>query len=153
MLGTEWGKPKATELVKKILSQQPLIVQGGTTVANALAGGQVSIAVGTYAYTIERLKKQGAAVDWIAVSPLPVLTSAEGVLKTAAHPNAGRFFAGWMGTPEGQKIRYATQGQAMRGNIRRRLFRARGRKRLRWELAWRWKKATMSFRLFEPVAR
>jgi ABC-type Fe3+ transport system substrate-binding protein len=113
MLGTEWGKPKVSELVKKILSQQPLIVQGGTTVANALAGGQVSIAVGTYAYTIERLKKQGAAVDWIAVSPLPVLTSAEGVLKTAAHPNAGRFFAGWMGTPEGQKIRYATQGQAM----------------------------------------
>ena len=113
MLGTEWGKPKAAELTKRILSQQPLIVQGGTTVANALAGGQVSIAVGTYAYTIERLKKQGAAVEWVPVSPLPVLTSAEGVLKTAAHPNAGRFFAGWMGTAEGQKIRYATTGQAM----------------------------------------
>jgi iron(III) transport system substrate-binding protein len=114
MLGTEWGKSKAMELTKKILSQQqPLIVQGGTTVANALAGGQVSIAVGTYAFTIEGLKKQGAAVDWVAVSPLPVLTSAEGVLKTAPHPNAGRFFAGWMGTPEGQKIRYATRGQAM----------------------------------------
>ena len=114
MLGTEWGKGKAVELTKKILSQQqPLIVQGGTTVANALAGGQVSIAVGTYAFTIEGLKKQGAAVDWVAVSPLPVLTSAEGVLKTAAHPNAGRFFAGWMGTPEGQKIRYASRGQAM----------------------------------------
>lgn len=113
MLGTEWGKGKATELTKKILGQQPLIVQGGTTVANALAGGQVSIAVGTYAFTIEGLKKQGAAVDWITVSPLPVLTSAEGVLKTAPHPNAARFFAGWMGTPEGQKIRCATRGQAM----------------------------------------
>ena len=94
MLGTEWGKGKAAELVKKILAQQPLVVQGGTTVANALARGQVSIAVGTYAYTIERLKKQGAAVDWVPVSPLPVLTSAEGVLKTAPHPNAARFFAG-----------------------------------------------------------
>ena len=114
MLGTEWGKGKAIELTKKILSQQqPLIVQGGTTVANALAGGQVSIAVGTYAFTIEGLKKQGAAVDWVPVAPLPVLTSAEGVLKTAAHPNAGRFFAGWMGTPEGQKIRYGSRGQAM----------------------------------------
>ncbi len=113
MLGTEWGKAKAAELVKKILGQQPLIVQGGTTVANALAGGQVSLAVGTYAYTIERLKKQGAPVEWIPVSPLPVLTSAEGVLKTAPHPNAARFFAGWMSTPEGQHIRYATQGQAM----------------------------------------
>jgi len=114
MLGTEWGKSKVMELTKKILSQQqPLIVQGGTTVANALAGGQVSIAVGTYAFTIEGLKKQGASVDWVAVSPLPVLTSAEGVLKTAPHPNAGRFFAGWMGTAEGQKIRYAARGQAM----------------------------------------
>jgi iron(III) transport system substrate-binding protein len=112
MLGTEWGKGKVTELTKRILGQQPLIVQGGTTVANALAGGQVSLAVGTYAYTIERLKKQGAAVDWVAASPLPVLTSAVGVLKTAPHPNAARFFAGWMGTAEGQKIRYATTGQA-----------------------------------------
>ncbi|HEY7555865.1 MAG TPA: extracellular solute-binding protein [Candidatus Binatia bacterium] len=113
MLGTEWGKGKAIELTKKILSQQPIIVQGGTTVANALAGGQVSIAIGTYAYTIERLKKQGAAVDWVAVSPLPVLTSAVGVLKTAPHPDAARFFAGWLGTAEGQKIRYTTSGQAM----------------------------------------
>lgn len=113
MLGTEWGKRKATELVKKILAQRPIIVQGGTTVANALAGGQVSVAVGTYAFTIEGLKKRGAPVEWIAVSPLPVLTSAEGVLKTAPHPNAARFFAGWMSTPEGQKIRYAIRGQAM----------------------------------------
>jgi len=114
MLGTEWGKGKATELVKRILSQQqPLIVQGGTTVANALAGGQVSIAVGTYAYTIERLKKQGAAVDWVPVSPLPVLNSAMGVLKTAPHPNAARFIAGWFGTAEGQNIRYSTTGQAI----------------------------------------
>ena len=114
MLGTEWGKGKATELVKRILAQQqPLIVQGGTTVANALAGGQVSIAVGTYAYTIERLKKQGAAVDWVPVSPLPVLNSAMGVLKTSPHPNAARFIAGWFGTAEGQNIRYSTTGQAI----------------------------------------
>ena len=96
MLGTEWGKEKAMALVNKILGQQPIIVQGGTTVANALAGGQVSIAVGTYAFTIEGLKKRGASVDWIAPSPLPVLTSAEGVLKTASHPNAARFLlVGW----------------------------------------------------------
>jgi iron(III) transport system substrate-binding protein len=113
MLGTEWGKEKAMDLVKRILTQQPIIVQGGTTVANALAGGQVSIAVGTYAFTIEGLKKRGAAVDWVAPSPLPVLTSAEGVLKSAPHPNAGRFFAGWMGTAEAQKIRYSIRGQSM----------------------------------------
>ena len=113
MLGTEWGKEKAMALVTRILGQQPIIVQGGTTVANALAGGQVSIAVGTYAFTIEGLKKRGASVDWVAPSPLPVLTSAEGVLKSAPHPNAARFFAGWMGTAEAQKIRYSIRGQSM----------------------------------------
>jgi iron(III) transport system substrate-binding protein len=113
MLGTEWGKPKATELVKKLLTQQPIIAQGGITVAKALAGGQVHVAVGTYAYTIEGLKKQGAPVDWIAASPLPVLNSALGVLKTAPHPNAARFFAGWLSGPEGQRIRYSTSGQAI----------------------------------------
>ena len=112
MLGTEWGKPKVTEMVKRLLAQEPIIVQGGTTAANALAGGQVAIAVGTYAYTIERLKKAGAAVDWTPVAPLPILTSAVGVLKTAPHPNAARFFAGWMGSTEGQKVRYETSGQA-----------------------------------------
>ena len=127
MLGTEWGKEKAMALVNKILGQQPIIVQGGTTVANALAGGQVSIAVGTYAFTIEGLKKRGASVDWIAPSPLPVLTSAEGVLKTASHPNAARFFAGWMGTADAQKIRYSIRGQSMEvgknaiGNVAERL--------------------------------
>jgi len=112
MLGTERGKSKAAELVKKILTQEPLIVQGGTTVANALAGGQVSIAIGTYAYTIERLKKAGVAVDWVPVAPLPVLTSAVGVLKTASHPSAARFVAGWMGSADGQRIRYEATGQA-----------------------------------------
>jgi len=58
------------------------------------------------------LKKAGATVDWVPVAPLPVLTSAVGVLKTAPHPNAARFFAGWMGTTEGQKIRYEASGQA-----------------------------------------
>ena len=42
-----------------------------------------------------------------------MLTSAEGVLKTAPHPNAARFFAGWMGTAEAQKIRYSIRGQSM----------------------------------------
>jgi ABC-type Fe3+ transport system substrate-binding protein len=42
-----------------------------------------------------------------------VLNSAVGVLKTAPHPNAARFFAGWLGTTDGQNIRYTTSGQAI----------------------------------------
>jgi iron(III) transport system substrate-binding protein len=112
MLGTEIGKAKAIELAKKLLAQDPIIVQGGTTALNALAGGQAPIAIGLYAYAVDKLKKKGATIDWVPVSPLPLLTSALGVVKTAPHPNAGRFFAGWMGTIEGQKIIYEYSGQA-----------------------------------------
>jgi iron(III) transport system substrate-binding protein len=112
MLGTEIGKAKALELAKKILAQDPIIVQGGTTALNALAGGQAPIAVGVYAYAVNKLKRKGATIEWVPVSPLPLLTSALAVVKTAPHPNAGRFFAGWMGSLEGQKIIYEYSGQA-----------------------------------------
>ncbi len=112
MLGAEIGKAKATELAKKILAQDPIILQGGTTVLNALAGGQAPLAIGLYAYAVDKLKKKGATIDWVPVSPLPLLTSALGVVKTAPHPNAAKFFAGWMGTLEGQKIIYEYSGQA-----------------------------------------
>jgi iron(III) transport system substrate-binding protein len=112
MLGAEIGKAKATELAKKILAQDPIILQGGTTVLQALAGGQAPLAIGLYAYAVDKLKKKGATIDWVPVSPLPLLTSALAVVKTAPHPNAARFFAGWMGTIEGQKIIYEYSGQA-----------------------------------------
>jgi iron(III) transport system substrate-binding protein len=112
MLGAEIGKAKATELAKKVLAQDPIILQGGTTVLNALAGGQAPIAIGLYAYAVDKLKKKGATIDWVPVSPLPLLTSALGVVKTAPHPNAARLFAGWLGTIEGQKIIYEYSGQA-----------------------------------------
>ena len=112
MLGTEIGKAKAVDLAKRLLAQDPIIVQGGTTALNALAGGQAPLAVGVYAYAVNKLKKKGATIDWVPVSPLPLLTSALGVVKTAPHPNAARFFAGWMGTLEGQKIIYEYSGQA-----------------------------------------
>lgn len=112
MLGTEMGKTKAVDLAKKLLAQDPIIVQGGTTALQALAGGQAPIAIGLYGYAVDKLKKKGATVDWVPVSPLPLLTSALGVVKTAPHPSAARFFAGWMGTIEGQKIIYEYSGQA-----------------------------------------
>lgn len=112
MLGAEIGKAKAIELAKKLLAQDPIIVQGGTTALQALAGGQAPIAIGLYAYAVDKLKKKGATIDWVPVSPLPLLTSALGVVKTAPHPNAARFFAGWMGSIEGQKIIYEYSGQA-----------------------------------------
>lgn len=112
MLGTELGKPKALEMAKQLLAQDPIMMQGGTTAVNALAGGQAPLAIGVYAYAVSKLKQKGAPVDWLPVNPLPMLTSAMGVVKTAPHPNAARFFAGWMGTLEGQKIIYEHSGQA-----------------------------------------
>lgn len=112
MLGTEMAKGKAVDMAKQLLAQDPILMQGGTTVVNALAGGQAPLAIGVYAYAVNKLKQKGAPVDWIAMNPLPMLTSAMGVVKTAPHPNAAKFFAGWMGTLEGQKIIYEHSGQA-----------------------------------------
>ena len=74
---------------------------------------KLALLLAGFVLALQEKAPEGATVDWIPVTPLPVLTSAFGVLKTAPHPNAARFFAGWMGSTEGQKIRYETSGQAI----------------------------------------
>ena len=113
MLGTEWGKGKAVELTKKILSQQPLIVQGGTTVANALAGGQVSIAVGTYAFTIERFEKAGRCGGLGSGFAFARPEFGEGSAQNRSASQCRPVFCRLDRNPRGPEDRYASTGQAM----------------------------------------
>jgi iron(III) transport system substrate-binding protein len=107
------GDKKGMEFMQALAKQQVAIRGGRSLVTQLLAAGEFDLQIVAYWYRPQLLKKQGAPVDWVPVSPLPVLTSAAGVLKTAAHPNAARFIAGWIGSTDGQKIRYGTSGQAM----------------------------------------
>lgn len=105
ILAYQWGKDKTIQFVKDLMKQNPIITKGGTPTSQAIANGQGAIAIGTYAYKAEELKKKGAPVDWVKTAPMPVITHASGVLKNAKHPNAATLFAHFVCSKEGLQAR------------------------------------------------
>jgi iron(III) transport system substrate-binding protein len=110
-LGLEWGPERLGSYMEQLRTQQPVFVQGGTTVATQLVAGVAPIAVGTYAHKVLQLQQQGAPIDWAKeVSPQGATRTALFALKGAPHPNAAKLFVGYLTSNEAQRI-YATHVQ------------------------------------------
>lgn len=102
VLATKWGVDTTVAYIQRLKANNPVILIGGSPTAEALASGRVALAIGTYAGKIDLLKKDGAPVDWLLVSPIPAMIYLMLVAKGAAHPNAARLWTAWLTTPEGQ---------------------------------------------------
>ncbi len=88
------GQKPGMEFMKKLARQEVNIRSGTTLLANLVAAGEIPLAIDLYAYQIERAKKSGAPVDWVAFEPAIVHTVLAGINKNAPHPNAARLFNG-----------------------------------------------------------
>jgi iron(III) transport system substrate-binding protein len=102
ILMTKWGEEKTIAYLRKLLANKPVIIRGGTPTMEAVAGGQVAIAIGTYGGKVESAQLKGAPVDWAHISPIPAQIYLNGVVKGAKHPNAARLWITWMRTAAGQ---------------------------------------------------
>jgi iron(III) transport system substrate-binding protein len=105
----EWGEEKTGKFIDGLKANGALIVKGGTPTMEAVAGGQVAIALGSYIGKVIEYQTRGAPVDWLRVGPLPAEDQFLCLARKASHPNAGRLFAMWMTTPEGQDALWQTQ--------------------------------------------
>lgn len=103
--GEEW----MTTYIQKLLANKPLIIQSPTNTAEALAGGQGAIALGTYASRTEVNREAGAPVAWARVGPIPAQRVVNVVIKGGPNPNAAKLWSVWWTTPEAQKEFYAAQ--------------------------------------------
>jgi iron(III) transport system substrate-binding protein len=106
VLSQKWGEEKATQYLSALLKNKPIVIKGGTTALEGLAGGQGAILLGASPTKIEIYKKMGAPVDWLRISPIPVLVYCTAVLKTAIHPNAAKLWVVWLLSSEGQQALY-----------------------------------------------
>jgi ABC-type Fe3+ transport system substrate-binding protein len=112
MLGTVWGEKKLTDYVTALRAQSPRILKGGTTVTESLAAGEAPMAIGAYGYKIaEYAEKKGAPLTYAKFGPMSASSFQLYVTKGAAHPSAGRLFAGWLASPDGQKTLEACTGK------------------------------------------
>jgi iron(III) transport system substrate-binding protein len=98
------GEQKGLEFMKKLAAQDLDMRRGHSLEAQLVAAGEASILVVGHAHSIERLKKQGAPIDWAKFETIPAGLSALGGYARAPHPNAARLFIDFTLSSEGQKV-------------------------------------------------
>lgn len=103
-LATLWGENKATEYVKALAAQQPILGPLGT-IYSRLQLGEVLIAITLTDSFVHQAKVAGAPILHAEeVSPLISPAYNIGVLKAARHPNAGFLFSSFLISSEAQAI-------------------------------------------------
>ena len=101
---TYYGEAKVMELMRKLAGQEIQFRVGHTLIQTLAAAGERPIVVVAFANGVERLKKDGAPIDWAAVDPIIGLTFGLALVKDAPHPNAARLLIDFLLSREGQEI-------------------------------------------------
>ena len=102
------------ELAKQNLS---LRRESSAMRAQLIAAGEAPIDFDSTLGPVEDLKKRGAPIDWIALSPVPVVTSAHAIAFEPPHPNAARLYLDYLLSREGQKAVLDTRRHVARSDL------------------------------------
>ena len=103
-LATVWGKEKTAQYMKRLAQQQPLWRRGHGLTAQLLGAGEVPLAW-AYNFRIERMKSDGAPVDWIETfDPIVVTVNGIGLGAKASHPSAAKLLIDFAASKKGQQM-------------------------------------------------
>jgi ABC-type Fe3+ transport system substrate-binding protein len=98
-----YGEAKAMDLMRRLAAQAIQFRTGHSLLQTVLAAGERPIVVVAFANGVDRLKKEGAPIEWVTAEPVLALTFALGLVKNGPHPNAARIFMDFMLSREGQE--------------------------------------------------
>jgi iron(III) transport system substrate-binding protein len=100
----QMGEEKGLDYFKKLAQNGPLIRKGHTLISQLIVAGEVPLTLTVYNHQAEKLKKNGATIDWKPLQPMVGEPFGVGVNVNAKHPNAALLFADFMMSPDGQKV-------------------------------------------------
>lgn len=87
------GEARGLKLFRDIVAANGISVRSGhTLLANLVVSGEVPLALTTYTFRAEQLKKSGAPVDWVAIPPTIARFEGAAVARRAPHPHAAILF-------------------------------------------------------------
>jgi len=99
-----YSEAKTVDLLRKLATQEIQFRVGHTLIQTLAAAGERPIVVVAFANGVERLKKDRAPIDWVAVEPIIGLTFGLALVKDAPHPNCAKLFIDYLLSKEGQEI-------------------------------------------------
>ena len=113
------GKEKGLGYMRDLAKQDLMHRTGHELLAQLIAAGEASIDVNIPAPSVDRLKRRGAPIEWVAVPPAPATMVAIGITSQPQHPNAARLYVDFALSNEGQKIladmgRYLARSEFMK---------------------------------------
>ena len=99
-----WGKDKTVNYFKALMGQNPSLRRGRSLMAQLLALGEFSVALGFYGYRVLELQDEGAPLEIIQGDPVVAWPRRLLLAKNAPHPNAARIFIDYVLSEEGQRL-------------------------------------------------
>ena len=103
-LSIVWGKEKTVEYMKRLALQNPLWRRGHGLTAQLLGAGEVPLAW-AYNFRLERMKHDGAPVDWIETfDPIVATVSGLGLSAKASNPNSAKLLIDFATSKRGQQM-------------------------------------------------
>jgi ABC-type Fe3+ transport system substrate-binding protein len=109
------GEQGVLDLTRKIMANDPLVITSQTTVMLACIAGQAPLVAAPLHYQVSEQIQKGAPIAMVPNLPATGRTIANVVL-TGHHPNAGKLWAWWIGTDEGQEYVLKSQGAGLLTN-------------------------------------
>lgn len=101
---TYYGEAKTLQLLRQLAEQDIQFRTGHSLIQTMVAAGERPVAVVAFANGVDRLKKDGAPIEWIAPEPVIGLTLGLAVVKGSPHPHAARLLVDYLLSREGQEI-------------------------------------------------
>ncbi len=114
---SHYGETKTMDFLRKLASQGIQFRTGHSLMQALVAAGERPAVVVAFANGVERLKKDQAPIDWIALDPLIGLTFGLGLVKNGRHPNAGKLFVDFVLSQEGQQALAAADYYSARKDV------------------------------------
>jgi iron(III) transport system substrate-binding protein len=112
------GKEKAQRYMRELVKQNIALRRESNAMrAQLIAAGEAPMDIDSTLGPVDELKKRGAPIDWVALSPVPVVTSAHGLAYRPPHPNAARLYLDFILSKEGQKAVLDTRRQVARTDL------------------------------------
>jgi iron(III) transport system substrate-binding protein len=98
------GKEKGLRYMRDLAKQNLMYRSGHELLAQLIAAGEAAIDVNIPAPSVDRLKRRGAPIEWVAFPPAPATMVGIGITSQPLHPNAARLYVDFVLSYEGQKI-------------------------------------------------
>jgi len=99
-----WGRERAQRYMRALARQDIQLRSGQTLIAQLMAAGEFHMGM-ALAHRIERMKEQGAPVEWVTtLDPVTVSLHPIAVAAKAQNPNAAKLFIDFLLSKEGQQL-------------------------------------------------